>query len=328
VFFDYLNLGTLEVSRIPVPLALSHSALGHPKRRNRVLVIEKMGEGIAEVDLAGKKFVRRIESGKGRQFYGHGVFSADGKILLTSEIRVGSGAGLIQVRDYDTMKVIGELPAYGDHPHDMRLMRDGAVLAVTVGHADGLSSVHCIDLRTKQLLKTIDGKSRDELLNHLAAHEDRIAVCINAQLAAADVPHTQADGLHHVAEAAKFGPARLLLGGLAGEAFNAEFPPELFGAMRGQRQVCISPQRSVIGVSNNEGSIAAFWSLDGKFLKSVSVAPFQPLGIATTPGEGDFVVFLSNGTMLLVNGRTLEPEPARFAGARPTRAEHYFSWSS
>ena len=69
-----------------------------------------------------------------RHFFGHGVFSADGKLLYTSENDYQSAQGVIGVRDAtDSYRQIGEFGAGGLEPHDVQLLSDGRTLVVANG---------------------------------------------------------------------------------------------------------------------------------------------------------------------------------------------------
>lgn len=69
-----------------------------------------------------------------RYFYGHGVFSGDGRLLYTTENDFEAGVGTIGVRDAtDGYKQIGEITSGGIGPHDLALLRDGRTLVVANG---------------------------------------------------------------------------------------------------------------------------------------------------------------------------------------------------
>ena len=69
-----------------------------------------------------------------RHFFGHGVFSADGRLLYTTENDYGRAEGVIGVRDAtDGYKQIGEFPAHGMEPHDIALLNDGRTMVIANG---------------------------------------------------------------------------------------------------------------------------------------------------------------------------------------------------
>jgi uncharacterized protein len=69
-----------------------------------------------------------------RHFYGHGVFSRDGRLLYATEHDNETRAGLIGVYNATGgYKRIGEIPTYGIGPHEVILLSDGKTLAVANG---------------------------------------------------------------------------------------------------------------------------------------------------------------------------------------------------
>ena len=69
-----------------------------------------------------------------RHFFGHGVFSADGRLLYTTENDYDRGQGVIGVRDAAAgYKQIGELAGYGVGPHDLALLSDGRTVVIANG---------------------------------------------------------------------------------------------------------------------------------------------------------------------------------------------------
>lgn len=71
---------------------------------------------------------------EGRHFFGHGVFSADGRLLYTTENDYERGVGVIGVRDADAgYRQIGELPSHGIGPHDLGLLSDRRTMVIANG---------------------------------------------------------------------------------------------------------------------------------------------------------------------------------------------------
>lgn len=69
-----------------------------------------------------------------RHFYGHGVFSPNGKLLFTTENDFENGVGVIGIRDATAgYKQIGEFSSFGIGPHDMALLDDGITLVIANG---------------------------------------------------------------------------------------------------------------------------------------------------------------------------------------------------
>ena len=69
-----------------------------------------------------------------RHFFGHGVFSADGRLLYTTEFDYPNAQGIIGVRDATgSYKQIGEFSAHGMEPHDVAMLADGRTMVIANG---------------------------------------------------------------------------------------------------------------------------------------------------------------------------------------------------
>lgn len=76
----------------------------------------------------------RLDLPRGRHFYGHGCFSADGTRFLTTENDVDGGDGVIGVWDVGRgFARLGESRSGGVGPHDLALTPDGRHLVVANG---------------------------------------------------------------------------------------------------------------------------------------------------------------------------------------------------
>lgn len=70
---------------------------------------------------------------EGRHFYGHGSFSADGRLLYATENDFANRTGMVGVYDTADGTRKGEFPSYGVGPHDMTLSADSRVLIIANG---------------------------------------------------------------------------------------------------------------------------------------------------------------------------------------------------
>lgn len=78
-----------------------------------------------------------FSSPAGRHFFGHGAFSADGRLLYASENEISTGEGVIGIYDVGAAyRRIGEHRSHGIGPHELILMPDKRTLAVANGGID------------------------------------------------------------------------------------------------------------------------------------------------------------------------------------------------
>lgn len=87
------------------------------------------------VDLTSQREPLVFSSPEGRHFYGHGVFSPDGRLAYAPENDFDGVRGVIGVYDVSGSSVtrIGELESYGVGPHDVLLSPDGSTLVIANG---------------------------------------------------------------------------------------------------------------------------------------------------------------------------------------------------
>lgn len=75
-----------------------------------------------------------FESPQDRHFYGHGVFSDDGRLLYTTENDFAAARGVIGIYDVQAgFRRIGEFPSHGLGPHDLAFLSNGNVLVIANG---------------------------------------------------------------------------------------------------------------------------------------------------------------------------------------------------
>jgi len=135
-----------------------------------------------------------------RHFYGHGVFSRDGRLLYATENDFDGARGIIGVYDATAgFRRIGEFSSGGIGPHDLALVGDGSVLVIANGglleHPDFgggrrilnpeaiETTLAYVDVHTGDLLERHDLKAAAALsLRHLDVARDG-TIIIGAQVA-------------------------------------------------------------------------------------------------------------------------------------------------
>lgn len=108
------------VFALPLP-ARGHAATAHPTRPEAVAFARRPGTYALVIDCARGTQVARLTPPAGRQFNGHGTFSADGATLYTSEVEAEGSAGRIGLWDATANYArIGEWASGGIGPHDLK----------------------------------------------------------------------------------------------------------------------------------------------------------------------------------------------------------------
>ena len=290
--------------RLPLDLR-AHAAVVHPVRRSvAVIIARRPGNLLYEIDLAGGHLRRLVPGADDRHFYGHGVYSPDGRYLFTTENDFHNGVGVIGVRDGETLAWVREMPSYGVGPHELVLLSDGQTLVVANGG-----------------IRTHPDSPRDKL--NLSAMAPSLTY-IDAPSGARRETHTLDN---------RFLSIRHLTVGrddLIGVALQYEGPPEdavpLVGFQRGDGplvpasapdsllrslchytgSICLHAESGTAAVSCPRGGQVTFWdSNTARFLASLPIRDAG--GISLSANGGAFVVTNGRGEIHTVRADTLTP---------------------
>ncbi len=181
-----------------------------------------------------------FEAKPDRHFFGHGVFSADGRLLYATESDYGHARGVIGVRDAtDGYRQIGELDARGIEPHDIALLGDGRTMVIANGgirtHPDsGATELNLSEMQPS--LVYVDVETGDPLEEHK----------LSADLHQLSIRHLAVAGEDVVAFGCQFrGP-------------EDEAPPLIGFHRRGEAPVIVpAPEATQPSLRNYIGSVTA-----------------------------------------------------------------------
>jgi len=111
-----------------------HDLVQRPGTRECVVFARRPGTFAVAFVAGGSRQPVHFSSRPDRHFFGHGVFSPNGRLLYTSENDFDEGRGMIGVRDATAgYRQIGEFPSGGIEPHDLCLLGDGRTLVIANG---------------------------------------------------------------------------------------------------------------------------------------------------------------------------------------------------
>lgn len=179
-----------EVFSAALP-ARGHDVTVRPRARENVVFARRPGNWCAVVSNVTGDVRMLVHAMPGRLFFGHGAFSADGRILHATENDIATGAGVVGIYDAtDGYKRIGEFSSGGIGPHDIALLPDGRSLVIANGglrtHPDsGRETLNPDDIKPNLALLDLargDIIARHELdvsvaklsIRHLAARPDGV----------------------------------------------------------------------------------------------------------------------------------------------------------
>lgn len=319
------DLSVIDLDDPALPLTLipmdffGHGIAADPLNPQCISVFEKRGRGACEIDLGQGRVSRSIPTADNRQFYGHGAYSHDGRLLFCTEtIMEGDCPGVIAVRDARSHDYLGEFPSYGAHPHDCRLIDDGRTLVVTNGggpREGAAPNVAYIDIRSEQLLEKLEFERRDINAGHLDIAADGSLAVISAQR----------QGLPQQA------PGGISLRPAGGGFRTLRKPSGLIKRLRGETlSVRIHAPTGVVGATTPEGNLLTFWDMaSGELIRFYELE--NPRGIELTRDGEHFVVSFGfrrpAEALTLFSARTLEKVEGFDLDPVAITGSHLFSYS-
>ncbi|MEO3429042.1 DUF1513 domain-containing protein [Pelagibius sp. CAU 1746] len=288
------------VATLPLP-GRGHGAARRPAMREVVVFARRPGRFALAFDPLSPDPARRIDAPPGHHFYGHGVFSPDGRWLFACENDYGKGRGRIGVYDADAAyRRESELEAYAIGPHEMVLMSDGRTLAVANGgiltHPD--KGRRKLNIDSMQPALTYIDTASGALL-----HDHRLAPDLH-QLSIRHLAVTSDDEVGFVMQ---FEGPRNRLVPLVGLHRGEEeiFLPEADETvLRAMRQYCgsaaVDVSGRVLAASAPRGGCVTFWSMAGcSYLGAVELS--DGCGVAASGGPGGFLLSNGHGRLLRYN---------------------------
>ncbi|MEM8682938.1 MAG: DUF1513 domain-containing protein [Pseudomonadota bacterium] len=116
----------------PIPFR-GHDIVPSPDGTSAVAVARRPGTAVLRFDLADGYRLQSAGAAPDRHFYGHAVFTPDGKWFLTTENDYENGRGVIGIRDAKTLKLEAEIDSHGVGPHELGWLSDARTLVVANG---------------------------------------------------------------------------------------------------------------------------------------------------------------------------------------------------
>ena len=239
-----------DIVRVPLP-GRGHDVTFHEPSGRAVAFARRPGTFAAAFDIFGRREPTFFASPENRHFYGHGVFSPDGKLLYATENDFENGRGYLGVYDTtDGHRRIAEFDSGGVGPHEVLLMPDGRTLVV----ANGGMETHPDYGRTILNLPTM--KPTLALINRLTGD---IIAC------------------HDLGEGERLSSIRhMTIDGQGAVWFGCQFQgdktkrPQLVGRLSrgGEPELLSSPMEILRGFNNYIGSVMT--SRDGKTIATSS----------------------------------------------------------
>lgn len=185
-FLHGLSASGQSLFAIPLP-GRGHAAAAHPSRTEAVAFARRPGTFALVIDCATGAVSNRLTPPEGMQFNGHGAFSADGQLLMTSEVIADSSEGRIGVWETDGYNRLTDWSSHGIGPHEIRRLPGDRLVVANGGiRTDPVdrTKLNIADMRPNLALLGPDGTLLDRVdlpglaqnsIRHLALAGDAVA---------------------------------------------------------------------------------------------------------------------------------------------------------
>lgn len=280
-----------------------HGTAVHPNIPHRAVVFARRPGNLAyEIDFSAGEVLNRFESAVDRHFYGHGLYSRDGRYLISSENDFEKARGVMVVRDAKSFKVLSEFPSFGIGPHEARLLTDGKTLVIANGgiithpktgrkklNLEQMTPSLCyVDTESGQLQGEFRLSDHKLSIRHLAVGaNNQVGVALQYQDYTRAAPGLVA--FHD-------GSQQLRL---------ASAPENVCLRMRGYTaSICIEPTSHIAAVTAPRGDAVTFWDTLSGELKHV-IRMSDAGGVSLGAGGKMFVISTGRGEIYHVSTKTL-----------------------
>lgn len=291
-----------------------HDATARPASAEIVVFARRPGNWFVVIDAAKGRLISTVLSVENRHFYGHGVFTPDGRLLYATENDTASGNGVLGIYDAsDGYRRIGEIFSRGIGPHDIAFLPDGKTLVVANG-----------GLRTspetgREVLNKDDMKPNVALIDW--AHDQTLAAIeLDPQFRALSIRHMAIAQDRSIAFGCQYqgDPNDLppLVGtvGSSGKVTLFDMPEvELLGMANYVGSMALDKSEEIVAATSPQGGSVALWNrVTGEFLARERMN--DVCGVAALSDPHDFLLTSGNdGVRTLAEGAETLP---RISGDR------------
>ncbi|TXY01997.1 DUF1513 domain-containing protein [Vibrio mimicus] len=175
-----------KIGQLPLP-ARGHGIAIHPHLPQAVAFARRPGQFMSVFDYQTAQQIVLRPADAPRYYYGHGVFSADGRFLYATEGEQKTSRGVIGVYEVaERYQKVAEFSGFGVGPHEVILMADGR-LVVGVGgvHTFGREPLNLDTMQPSLTYLSAQGELLDQItladrhlsIRHLAHDGAQTVLC-------------------------------------------------------------------------------------------------------------------------------------------------------
>jgi hypothetical protein len=283
--------------------ARCHGGCLHPSGKEVIIFERRPGWSLYVLDRAGGHQKHQVKADKGEHFYGHGVFSGDGRWLYATASDYESGEGIIAVYDstqnYQRAQTI---PLNGTGPHELKLHPDGKTLVVALGGIRTHPDYDRIKLNRdtmKPALMLVDRSSGETMARFSPSHHQlscrHLDICQNGHIYAGY--QYQGPEYHSPALVCRYRNGRF---------DEIRFPERFHSSLKNYiASVAAHPESGLVAITAPRGGLALVF--DGGTGNLVSAASIKDCaGVKPLPG-GDFLVSSGTGALFTISPGSNSP---------------------
>lgn len=292
----------LKLGDIKLP-GRGHGGAFNIRAQHGVIFARRPGDFAIVFNSHNGRVLNTLKTPPQHHFYGHGAYSADGKLLFTTENNYENTRGVIGVWDVkDHYRRVGSFRSFGLGPHDIALMPDGRTLVIANGgletHPDsGRRKLNIPDMAPNLVL--IDTKDGRLIQQHSLPRE----------LHKLSIRHLAVNQAGDIGVALQY------------QGYGDDLPPLVFTVIHGRLKLLAANKKilnrmnnycgsivmdrsgTMMAVSCPRGDLVTFWQTEtGALIDTVNIQD----GCGLTPTHKPFTFLLSAGTgqQLIYNART------------------------
>lgn len=290
------DLDTAKAPKIVALPARGHDITYRPGTQEAVVFARRPGRFAMVFDLEDRKPAVEIPCGPDRHYFGHGVYSADGRLLISTENDIAGERGILGLRDAGAgYAPVGVIETRGVGPHDIALLSDNRTLVVANGGietdpegrdalnlAEMRSSLVYIDLITGDVLEEVDlGRELGQLsIRHLAVAANDTVV-FGCQWQGPREASPMLVGLHKRQKA----PVLLPL--------DAALHVQMQGYVG---SVAVDRSGTIAAASSPKGGLAVYWDIASR--RCIGSHPLHDVcGVASAAAPGAFLLSSGDGNL-------------------------------
>lgn len=293
----------------------AHAPVVHPTRTVIGIVARRPGFFMNFYDVSNGKKILSIQPEKDHHFYGHALFTQDGKRLITQENHFPTGQGKIVIRRWPEANIIARYSSNGIGPHESVLTKDNVLIIANGGlktHPHNDREILNLDTMAPNVtyLSLVNGKVLNQASNNPEHHQLSIRhldvnkdgqVALGFQYQGPVWDHVPLVGLSMInSEKIEYLPMP--------ESVRMRFK-QYCGS------VCFDESGDLLAISTPRGGFVAYWHVPSRSFIGIDNCR-DVCGIAATGNTNEF--FLTNGL-----GQQLISNPVQNAVVSVNRNKGY-----